>query len=201
MEVDHDIDVVSARQPQFLKHACESTHILPAHQGLRVGDEDNLERSIATRHHLMGKIDERLRIESLVDRLHIPAAQVGIHTDPVADLAAEESIDGNAKRLAEDIPARLFQAADCAHANHTHTEKRMAVKLLVDVLDITGILPDEHRGEIFDRTNDGAGLPLKRGFAPAEQARLVGDDFDEDPIPHLRVDDHRSYVRDFHKGL
>src|ERR1700754_1055578 len=77
----------------------------------------------------------------------------------------------------------------------------MAIKLLVDMLDIPRILPDQHRSEIFNRTHDCAGLPFERRLPPTEQACLVRDDFNEDPIAHLRVDDYRSYVGNFHKVL
>ena len=39
---------------------------------------------------------------------------------------------------------------------------------------------------------DGAGLPFERGFAPAEQAGLVGLDAHENPVAHLRVADPRG---------
>ena len=123
MEVDHDIDVVSHRQPQLFKHARELKDILPPHERLRIGNEDNLERGVPTRHYLMGKINQWLRIESLVNRLHISATKMGIHPDPVADRASEEPIDGKTEGLAEDVPAGLFQAADGAHPDHAHAEK------------------------------------------------------------------------------
>jgi hypothetical protein len=41
----------------------------------------------------------------------------------ITHFAAKQPIDRNTERLAEDIPARLFQAADRAHADHAHAEK------------------------------------------------------------------------------
>ena len=38
-----------------------------------------------------------------------------------------------------------------------------------------GILADEQLGEILDRPDDRARVPLERRLAPAVQARLVGD--------------------------
>ena len=76
----------------------------------------------------------------------------------------------------------------------------MAIELLVDMLDVARILPDQHRSEIFNRTNDRPGLPLQRRLTPAKQPRLVSDHLNEDPIPHLRVDDDRSYIRNFHRA-
>jgi hypothetical protein len=149
----------------------------------------------------MGKIDERLRIEGLVDRLHISTAKVGIHADLVTHFATKQSIDRKAERLAEDIPARLFQAADRAHANHTHTEERMAVQLLIDMLNIARILADQHRSEIFNRTGYGAGLPLEGCLSPAKKTGLIGNDLYKNPIPHLCVDDNGLYISNFHRAL
>ncbi len=201
MEIDHDIDMVTDRKPQLLKHARELAYILPPHQWLRIGNEDDLERGIATRHHLVGEINERLRIERLVDGLHIPTPEVGVHADLVSNLAPEQSIDRHPRRLAEDIPASLFQAADRAHADHAHAEKRMSIELLVDMLDVARILPNQHRSKILNRTNHRPGLPLERRLTPPEQPSLVGDHLHEDPIPHLRVDHNRSYIRNSHRGV
>ncbi len=68
------------------------------------------------------------------------------------------------------------------------------------MLDVSRVFSDEHRREILDGADDGAGLPFQRRLAPAEQAVLVGEDLHEDPIAHLRVDDDCSYGCDFHKG-
>ena len=75
----------------------------------------------------------------------------------------------------------------------------MAIKLLIDMLDVARILADQHRSEIFDGARDRPGLPLQRCLSPAKQTRLVGDDLYEDPIPHLCVDDNGLYIGNFHR--
>ena len=52
-----------------------------------------------------------------------------------------------------------------------------------------GSSPISSVAEIFECADDRARVPLERGLAPAEQARLVGLDFDEDPVAHARVTD------------
>src|SRR5262249_23186756 len=42
------------------------------------------------------------------------------------------------------------------------------------------------------------GVPLKRRLAPAKEAGLIGQDFDENPVPHAGVADEGLYRGDFH---
>src|SRR5207249_2458771 len=51
---------------------------------------------------------------------------------------------------------------------------------------------------VFDGADDGTSMPFESGFAPAVEARLVGDDFDKDPVPHPGVADVRFDLADFH---
>ena len=53
-------------------------------------------------------------------------------------------------------------------------------------------------GDVLDRADDAARVPFERGLAPAEEAGLIGDDFDEHPVPHPGVADERFDGGDFH---
>src|ERR1051325_8817340 len=48
---------------------------------------------------------------------------------------------------------------------------------------------DDELRQIVDGPDDGAGGPFERRLAPAEQAVLIGEDLDEDPVAHARVAD------------
>ncbi len=61
-----------------------------------------------------------------------------------------------------------------------------------------GIFADDQLSDIFDRSDDAARVPFQRRFAPAEQPRLIGDDFDEHPVPHPGMADERFDGGDFH---
>src|ERR1700733_367411 len=76
----------------------------------------------------------------------------------------------------------------------------MTIELLVDMFDIARVLTNQHRSEILDRAHDRSRLPLERRLTPSEKPRLIGNDLDEDPVPHLRVDDNRLDIGDFHRG-
>src|SRR5262249_26918595 len=41
-------------------------------------------------------------------------------------------------------------------------------------------------------------MPFQRGFAPADQPVLIGDDLYKDPVPHPGVTNKRLDVRDLH---
>src|ERR1700679_3919998 len=77
----------------------------------------------------------------------------------------------------------------------------MAIELLIEMLDIARILADQHRKEILDRTGYGPGLPLQRGFSPAKQTALVGNNLYKYPIPHLCVDDDGLNIGNFHRAF
>src|ERR1700733_71891 len=75
----------------------------------------------------------------------------------------------------------------------------MAIELLINMLDIARILANQHWSEILDRAPDRSRLPLKGRLTPSEKPHLVGDDLNEDPIPHLCVNDNRLNIGDFHR--
>src|SRR5258707_512972 len=66
------------------------------------------------------------------------------------------------------------------------------------MLEAQRVFPDEHRGKILDGAHHGARLPFERTFAPAEQARLVGFHFAENPVSHLGVHHNGFDICDFH---
>ena len=76
----------------------------------------------------------------------------------------------------------------------------LAVHHLPEVLDARRVLADEQLGEVLDRPDDGARVPFERRLAPAEQAVLIGEDLDEDPVPHPGVADVRFDRGDLHGG-
>ena len=63
-----------------------------------------------------------------------------------------------------------------------------------------GILADEQRLQVLDRADDAARVPFERRLAPAEEAGLVGQDLDEDPVAHPRVADVRFDGGDLHRA-
>ena len=65
----------------------------------------------------------------------------------------------------------------------------MAEHDLTEVLDAFRILSDQKDRKILDASDDRTRLPFDRRLAPADEARLVGFDFDEHPVPHFCVND------------
>ena len=104
--------------------------------------------------------------------------------------------------LAEDVPERDVDAADRRAADDAvAVPEVLAVHHLPEVLDPRRVFADDQLGEILDRADDRARVPLERRLAPAEQAGLVGDDLDEDPVAHPRVADVRLDRGDLHAAL
>ena len=142
---------------------------------------------------------EALRVVALVEILHLPAAEMAVEADVVANASAPELVAGHAVNLAENVPERDVDSADGGAADDAVAVPEVLAKHhLPEVLDARGILADEQLGDVLDRADDGAGVPFERRFAPAVKARLVGDDFDENPVPHPRVADECLDGGDLH---
>ena len=199
VEVDHDIDAVAERETELLHQGGEFLDGSDAHQRLGVGHEDDFHGRVAVRHDLAGEVDQRRGVEAFVDRVHVSAAQVRVHADAVAHGAAEQFVDRDAERLAQDVPAGLLDAGDRAHADHAQSPEGLPVELLIEVLDAGRVLADQHGLEILDGADDGARFPFERRFAPAGEAVLIGFHFDEHPVAHLGVDHQRAHVCDLHE--
>ena len=146
-------------------------------------------------------LDDRVGRAAFVDGLHVAEAEMGVGAQMVAHLAAEQAPHRHAERLAENVPQRDLDAADRRHAFDAEAPEAVPRHDLVALLDVAGILPDQQRLEIFERADDGAGLPFERRLAPAEQAGLVGLDPHEHPVAHFRVADARRDRGDLHSTL
>lgn len=69
---------------------------------------------------------------------------------------------------------------------------------LPEVLDPRGVFSDDEFGEVFNGTDDAAGVPFEGRLPPAEQAGLIGEDFDEHPVPHAGMADECFDAGDLH---
>ena len=104
--------------------------------------------------------------------------------------------------LAQDVPQGDVDAADGRGPHDAvGVPEVLAEHHLPEVLDPRGIFADQQRGDVLDRADHGAGVPFERGFAPAPQAGLVGEHFDEHPVPHPGVADEGFDGGDFHGVL
>ena len=103
--------------------------------------------------------------------------------------------------LAEDVPQREVDAARGGSPDDAVAVPEMlAIHHLPEVLDPRRVLADDERREVLDRADDSPRVPLERRLAPAVEPVLVGEDLDEDPVPHARMADVRLDPRDLHAG-
>jgi hypothetical protein len=96
---------------------------------------------------------------------------------------------------------RLIDPADGGGGDDAALEELMAVHGLPQVLEPSGILPDEERLEIANGSDDRLRLPLERRLAPADETGNISDDLDEDPVPQSCVDDDGLDGGDLHMDL
>ena len=118
----------------------------------------------------------------------------------IPDGATEEFGNGQVGDFAHNVPQGEVNAS---HGGGTHDAMSMPEVLTVhhlpEVLGAGGILAYEQGGDILDGADDAARVPFKGGLAPAHEARLVGENLHEDPVPHPGVADERFNRGDFHR--
>src|SRR5436309_3428203 len=87
--------------------------------------------------------------------------------------------------LPHDVPQRNVDPADRGAADDAVAVPEMLpIHHLPEMLDARRVFADEQLAEVLDRADDAARVPLQRRLAPAPEAWLIDDDFDEDPVPH-----------------
>ena len=69
---------------------------------------------------------------------HISYTPVGIDAQPVAHVAAQQSVDGHSIMLARDIPQGLVDPREGRHEHVPAAEERRTVNVLPVVLDAEG---------------------------------------------------------------
>ena len=86
------------------------------------------------------------------------AADMVVAGDGVADLAAEEFVDGHACALAFDVPEGHVHAAKYVVVDGTVAPVGTEVAALPEILDLLGIFADQPGSEVlFNGGNDGVG--------------------------------------------
>jgi len=124
---------------------------------------------------------------------------MAIRADVVTHRPAPELCAGNAGDLAGDVPEGDVDAGDGGGTDDAVAVPEMlAEHHLPQVLDTARVFADQQRGEVFNGGDDAAGVPFERGFPPAVQAGLIGDNLDEHPVPHPGIADERLDGGDFH---
>ena len=110
---------------------------------------------------------------------------MAIRSDVVTDRAAPELGAWQIGYLSKNIPQRQIDSRDGGGPHHSVTMPEMlAIHHLPEMLDPPGIFANEQAGNILDRSDHAFSMPFQRRLAPTVEAGLIGEDFDEDPIPH-----------------
>ena len=99
----------------------------------------------------------------------VAIAAVGIEADAVAELAAEQPVEGLARGLRRKVPQRDLDAAqrDQEDAALRAREDMIAAELLPAIFDIARILADQFGFQFRNQANDRACAGVGIGFAIA----------------------------------
>ena len=152
-----------------------------------IAERVELERRVALRNNLRRLFGKTLR-RTLT---RIPA--VRIHPDALSQLFAQQPVHRHAKRLTQNVPARHL---DTRHGRSDPDERRQ-VKLVKDLVDVSGVHPDHEVLDLFDRGNPWLCLGTSSGFTDANHP-LVGLDHYESPVLPRISDNDSSDISDLH---
>jgi hypothetical protein len=153
----------------------------------------DLEGLEALRDHLARRLEEGL------GRALGPVPAIGIAKDAVAHSPAEQLIDWNAQRLAEDIPARDLDGGDDRAMDVAGVERDAVEQAFGERTDAAGILPDDQMFELADAGLGRADETVESALANAMDAG-VGMDLDEEPILPAGADRERLDAGDPHQA-
>ena len=167
MKVDHEFDLRANCVSQRGHHSGDTIDLGQKRAVVRVGDDHDLHRAIAERQNVVGALDQQARGFGLVDGAHVAKTEMRVDPDPIARLAAEEPPHGQAKRLAENIPARDLYARNRAHSDRAQTPETVLFHGPHDFFDVARVTSNDQRGKVLDCGDDRARLPLQSRFAPS----------------------------------
>ncbi len=202
--IDHDVDAFADRFAHRGHAGFGVADRLKPFDGRGFWDGHALESGVTVGDGLPGEIGEASGVGGarLIHRFHFSAAEMAVSANIVADRAAPEFVTGDAMHFAKDVPQGDVDAADRRSADDAcGMPKVLAVHHLPKVLDPCGVFANQELGDIFHRTDDGARVPLERGFPPAPKTWLVGEDFDEHPVTHAGVAHERFDLGNFHEVI
>lgn len=112
-------------------------------------------------------------------------------------LPAQQLVDGNAQRLALDVPQRHFDASERAHEHHAAAPVGVAVDPVPKFLDVVRIPADEVAFEFLDCLHNGRLSVFESRLADAGDA-FVGKNLHENPVRAVCVADECFYSCDLH---
>lgn len=199
--VDHDVDVIADR----LTHGGDTGlgrldrfESLHRHRGR---DRHRLEGAEAVCDGLAGEFGKLTGVvdRRFVEAFEVSAAQVTVQPDRIPDRSAPQPVTGHAVQLADDVPQCQVDAGNCRGTDDAVAMPEvLPPHHLPEVFDPRGVFSDDEFGEVFNGTDDAAGVPFECRFTPAEQAGLIGEDFDEHPVPHAGMADECFDAGDLH---
>ena len=129
------------------------------------------------------------------------ASGIGEHLRGFAALAAPQIVDRHSSLPALDVPQRLIHAADGVVEHRAVAPVGAVVAHLPRVLDTVGRFADEQRLQVsFDRQVDEVSALRESGAAVAEQAVLIGHDFDDAQASPGRLRGNHAHVFDPGRG-
>ena len=122
---------------------------------------------------------------------------VHIDRNGVADLAAQQLVNGDVQRLALDVPQGHFHPGQGAHEHGAAPPVGVPVAVVAEGFDVVGIFADEVTFQIVDRRLNGQFPVFQRGFAPAVNTR-VGFHLHEDEVGPEGIADKSPECGDLH---
>lgn len=204
MTIDHDVDVVSDCVPHRRNTGLSGFDGPQSLDSRSRGHGHRFDRGKPIGDRLPSKIGETMSLfdRRLVKRLHLAAPKVAIESDEVPNASAPQLVTRLTRNLAGNIPQGDIDPRDRrGPRDPVPVPKVLPPHRLPQMLDPPWIFADEQLRQILNRRHDATRMPFERRFTPSKQARLIRDDFDEDPVSHPRMTNEGLDSLDLHTSF
>ncbi len=191
VDVKADLDLVAHCLPYRVKLLDRCEHRPAGLQDIAVLGQPEAHELPALCLGLQTRVDQRLDLGGV-------ASVVRVTDHLVARQPAQQLVDRHTQRLALDVPERNIDRRHRRGQDTLGGEEAAPEELLPDVFDAKGVLADQERLEMLDRTDDGK-LPPGEPRLPHTVIALIGVHHDKQEITMPTPDRVGLDIRDPHQ--
>ena len=122
-----------------------------------------------------------------------------VRAHPISHRSAKDLRERHVGDFADNVPQREVDARDGRGPHDAVPMPEMLpIHHLPQIFHPRRILADEQVRHVLNGPHDAARVPLERRLPPANESRLVGDDFDKNPVSHPGMADEGFDGCDLH---
>lgn len=140
-------------------------------------------------------------VEFLLRRRRIRGRiDTGIDLDTVAHFAAQQLVDGHARRLGCEVPEAMIERRDCRQTERSGWKTVLLEQEIIEILHPCRVLPGKESIEVVQHRRQGEIGAVIVTFTPAGQT-VIGIESDDDAGAVLVAGDEYPHAIDFHASV